>query len=158
MKEVWSRIKIVSWKNGSLRYTSQLIFGRRSKVFEKETNMTAKMNTSLIIGLGFFFATFSLGSTLRCYKCSGFKSCSAVQDCGRQDACLTLKEKGGKTIRQCIKSSACDSALLNVIFPGHGFTFNCCTSNLCNSSPAILINRSFLGLLALFVIFWCYLI
>ncbi|KAJ8333851.1 hypothetical protein SKAU_G00411700 [Synaphobranchus kaupii] len=118
------------------------------------------MNKSLRIGLVFFLATFSLGSTLQCYKCSDYSGrCSNVQDCTYEDACLSLSERGGKTIRRCIRYTDCDNARLTQMFPAvSGFTYRCCSSNLCNASPATLISRSFLGFLVSLVVFWCCLI
>ncbi|XP_035272951.1 CD59 glycoprotein-like [Anguilla rostrata] len=118
------------------------------------------MNTSLIIGLVCFLANFSLGSTLQCYKCMDYSGrCSDVQDCSYQDACLSLNERGGKTIRKCIRYTDCDNARLTQMFPSvSGFTYRCCSSNLCNASPGTMISRSFLGLLAPLLVFWCSLI
>ncbi|KAG9330924.1 hypothetical protein JZ751_021611 [Albula glossodonta] len=64
-------------------------------------------------------------------------------------------EARGKTIRRCIRYTDCDNARLSQMFPAvSGFTYRCCSSNLCNSSPATVVSRSFLGLLASLLVFW----
>ncbi|KAJ8280981.1 hypothetical protein GJAV_G00061750 [Gymnothorax javanicus] len=115
------------------------------------------MNASLITGFVLIFAFFSLGSALQCYKCSDYSGrCSNVQDCTYEDACLSLSERGGKTIRKCIRYTDCDNARLAQMFPAvSGFTYRCCSSNLCNASPSTMISRSSLGLLASLLVFWC---
>ncbi|XP_036399555.1 CD59 glycoprotein-like [Megalops cyprinoides] len=114
------------------------------------------MNTSLGIVLFLCLVIFSLGSALQCYKCSDYSGrCSNVQDCTYEDACLTLSERGGKTIRRCIRYTDCDNARLTQMFPAvSGFTYRCCSSNLCNSSPPTAMSKSVLGLLVSLVVFW----
>ncbi|MBN3320717.1 CD59 protein, partial [Atractosteus spatula] len=97
------------------------------------------------------------GSALRCYKCTDYSGrCTYVQDCTYEDACLTLKERAGKTIRQCIRYTDCDNARLGQMFPqvSTGFSYRCCSSNLCNSSTAAAVSKPLLGLLASLVVFW----
>ncbi|XP_072529887.1 CD59 glycoprotein isoform X1 [Salminus brasiliensis] len=82
----------------------------------------------------------SVGSSLQCYKCSDYYGgwCEKVQDCSYEDSCLTLHEKGGKTIRQCIRYTDCDNSRLSQMFPAvSGFTYRCCNSNLCNSAHSV---------------------
>uniref|UniRef100_A0A8C9V815 MAC-inhibitory protein n=1 Tax=Scleropages formosus TaxID=113540 RepID=A0A8C9V815_SCLFO len=90
------------------------------------------------ICLLFSLLTFSLVSGLRCYKCTGFTGqCSTTQDCTTEDACLSLSDKTGTTYRQCIRYTDCDNSRLSQMFPAvSSFTYRCCNSNLCNSSPA----------------------
>ncbi|KAF4081552.1 hypothetical protein AMELA_G00162490 [Ameiurus melas] len=83
---------------------------------------------------GMHYSSYS--TSLRCYKCSDYYGgwCTNVQDCTYEDSCLSLHEKGGKTIRQCIRYTDCDNSRLKQMFPAvSGFTYRCCNSNLCNS-------------------------
>ncbi|KAL7857660.1 hypothetical protein AOLI_G00177620 [Acnodon oligacanthus] len=71
--------------------------------------------------------TISVGSSLQCYKCSDYYGgrCEKVQECSYEDSCLTLHEKGGKTIRQCIRYTDCDNSRLSQMFPAvSGFTYS----------------------------------
>ncbi|XP_072767955.1 CD59 glycoprotein-like [Nerophis lumbriciformis] len=79
------------------------------------------------------------GDALRCYKCADYTGrCQNVQECTYEDACLSLSERGGKTIRQCIRYTDCDNSRLSQMFPAmSAFTYRCCSSNLCNSSKAV---------------------
>ncbi|XP_026221020.1 CD59 glycoprotein-like [Anabas testudineus] len=80
-----------------------------------------------------------LGSGLSCYKCSDYTGvCENVHECTYQDSCISLSEKGGKTIRQCIRYTDCNYARLAQMFPAiSDFTFRCCNSNLCNSGNTL---------------------
>uniref|UniRef100_A0A7N8YPH0 MAC-inhibitory protein n=1 Tax=Mastacembelus armatus TaxID=205130 RepID=A0A7N8YPH0_9TELE len=84
-------------------------------------------------------ASSSSGSGLRCYKCSDYTGrCTNVQECTYEDACISLSETGGKTIRQCIRYTDCDNSRLNQMFPSiSAFTYRCCSSNLCNSASTV---------------------
>ncbi|KAM9496752.1 CD59 glycoprotein [Clarias gariepinus] len=78
----------------------------------------------------------SLGGSLSCYKCSDYQGgwCDRIQECSYEDSCLSLHEKGGKTIRQCIRYTDCDNSRLSQMFPAlSGFNYRCCNTNLCNS-------------------------
>uniref|UniRef100_A0A4W6BSN9 MAC-inhibitory protein n=1 Tax=Lates calcarifer TaxID=8187 RepID=A0A4W6BSN9_LATCA len=92
---------------------------------------------SLIIDL--ISSVSSSGSGLRCYKCSDYTGrCQNVQECTYEDSCISLSERGGKTIRQCIRYTDCDNSRLTQMFPAiSGFTYRCCSSNLCNSGNAV---------------------
>ncbi|KAK5927283.1 hypothetical protein CesoFtcFv8_000257 [Champsocephalus esox] len=81
--------------------------------------------------------TLPLGSALRCYKCSDYTGlCQNVQECTFEDSCISLSERGGKTIRQCLRYTDCDNSRLSQMFPAlSSFTYRCCSSNLCNSAP-----------------------
>uniref|UniRef100_A0A3Q1BZP7 Potassium inwardly rectifying channel subfamily J member 11, like n=1 Tax=Amphiprion ocellaris TaxID=80972 RepID=A0A3Q1BZP7_AMPOC len=88
--------------------------------------------------MGNFFSdkeTTFFGSGLRCYKCADYTGrCQNVQECTFEDSCISLSERGGKTIRQCIRYTDCDNSRLTQMFPAiSGFTYRCCSSNLCNS-------------------------
>uniref|UniRef100_A0A8C6WMT4 MAC-inhibitory protein n=1 Tax=Neogobius melanostomus TaxID=47308 RepID=A0A8C6WMT4_9GOBI len=76
--------------------------------------------------------------SLRCYKCSDYTGrCHNVQECTYEDSCISISERGGKTIRQCLRYTDCDNSRLQQMFPSiSGFTYRCCSSNLCNSSGA----------------------
>ncbi|KAL6106151.1 cd59 [Pungitius sinensis] len=78
------------------------------------------------------------GSGLRCFKCSDYTGrCENVQECTYEDSCISLSERGGKTIRQCIRYTDCDNSRLSQMFPAvSGFTYRCCSSNLCNAASA----------------------
>ncbi|KPP64908.1 CD59 glycoprotein-like [Scleropages formosus] len=96
-------------------------------------------------------------SGLRCYKCTGFTGqCSTTQDCTTEDACLSLSDKTGTTYRQCIRYTDCDNSRLSQMFPAvSSFTYRCCNSNLCNSSPAATVSKPLLGLLVALVLVCC---
>nr|XP_057931472.1 CD59 glycoprotein [Doryrhamphus excisus] len=81
------------------------------------------------------------GDALRCYKCADYTGrCHNVQECTYEDACLSLSERGGKTIRQCIRYTDCDNSRLSQMFPAMSeFTYRCCTSNLCNSGNVVTV-------------------
>ncbi|KAI3370955.1 hypothetical protein L3Q82_023509 [Scortum barcoo] len=102
------------------------------------------------------------GSGLRCYKCSDYTGqCQNVQECTNEDACISLSESGGKTIRQCIKNSECNLSYLPNMFPSLGkFNYNCCTSNLCNAGNtgnAVTMATPILALVAsLLSVWWCW--
>ncbi|GAA6093724.1 CD59 glycoprotein [Tachysurus ichikawai] len=101
----------------------------------------------------------SLGASLRCYKCSDYYGgrCGKIQECTYEDSCLSLHEKGGKTIRQCIRYTDCDNSRLTQMFPAvSGFTYRCCNTNLCNSghrNTAIL--SVFISLLSIWWSYFC---
>ncbi|XP_062859414.1 CD59 glycoprotein isoform X2 [Trichomycterus rosablanca] len=100
--------------------------------------------------------TVSVGSSLQCYKCSDYYGgwCSKVQDCSYEDSCLSLQEKGGKTIRQCIRYTDCDNSRLSQMFPAlSGFTYRCCNTNLCNSGHRV-DTAVFTLLISLLALLW----
>ncbi|XP_008303306.1 CD59 glycoprotein isoform X5 [Stegastes partitus] len=100
---------------------------------------------------------FHVGSGLRCYKCSDYTGrCQNVQECTFEDSCISLSERGGKTIRQCIRYTDCDNSRLTQMFPAiTGFTYRCCSSNLCNSGITVTTATPSLALAAaLLSVFW----
>uniref|UniRef100_A0AAQ4RP10 MAC-inhibitory protein n=1 Tax=Gasterosteus aculeatus aculeatus TaxID=481459 RepID=A0AAQ4RP10_GASAC len=106
--------------------------------------------------LGFLLLLCGLlhqGSGLRCFKCSDYTGrCENVQECTYEDSCISLSERGGKTIRQCIRYTDCDNSRLSQMFPAvSGFTYRCCSSNLCNAAapPPVLVLGLGLSLLSL---------
>ncbi|XP_051545563.1 CD59 glycoprotein-like [Myxocyprinus asiaticus] len=103
--------------------------------------------------------TLSLGSSLRCYKCEDYfgGQCKVQQECSYEDACLYLYEKGGKTVRKCIRYTDCDNSGLSQQFPSISeYTYMCCHTDLCNSSPATTAGTSFLSLMtAVTGLWWC---
>uniref|UniRef100_A0A3Q3XKA0 MAC-inhibitory protein n=1 Tax=Mola mola TaxID=94237 RepID=A0A3Q3XKA0_MOLML len=111
--------------------------------------MKRRLGLFLLVCLG----TLHTGFGLRCYKCSDYTGrCENVQECTYEDSCISLSERGGKTIRQCIRYTDCDNSRLSQMFPAiSGFTYRCCSSNLCNSGSAV---RLFLTLLV-FHLFLC---
>ncbi|XP_049429587.1 CD59 glycoprotein [Epinephelus fuscoguttatus] len=105
----------------------------------------------------------SVGSGLRCYKCADYTGrCQNVQECTYEDSCISLSERGGKTIRQCIRYTDCDNSRLSQMFPAiSGFTYRCCSSNLCNSgstvttaTPALALGLALAG--SLLSVWWCW--
>ncbi|KAJ7998327.1 hypothetical protein DPEC_G00221540 [Dallia pectoralis] len=101
-------------------------------------------------------AILDLGSGLRCFKCTDYTGhCESVQQCTNEDACLSLSEKEGKTIRRCIRYTDCDNSRLAQMFPSLSvFTYRCCSSNLCNRSTAIATKEPALALIGSLLIFW----
>ncbi|XP_009296055.2 CD59 glycoprotein isoform X1 [Danio rerio] len=101
----------------------------------------------------------SAGSSLRCYKCEDYAGgrCSVQQPCSYEDACLHLHEKGGKTIRRCIRYTDCDNSRLSQQFPSISeYTYRCCNTDLCNGGPLTTAGSLFLSLLAVFTgLFHC---
>ncbi|KAM8861405.1 CD59 glycoprotein [Synchiropus picturatus] len=79
------------------------------------------------------------GSGLRCYRCSDYSGrCENVQECTYEDACLSLSERGGRTVRQCVRYTECNVSRLTQMFPFiSDFMFRCCSSNLCNSGHTL---------------------
>ncbi|KAF0040752.1 hypothetical protein F2P81_006650 [Scophthalmus maximus] len=133
------------------------------------------MKRSLGLVLLLCCGTFHLGSGLRCYKCSDYTGrCENVQECTYEDSCMSLSERddttsylsvtdrlvlvspGGKTIRQCIRYTDCDNSRLTQMFPAiSGFTYRCCSSNLCNSGNASTVAMPVLALLGALLSAWC---
>ncbi|XP_068595769.1 CD59 glycoprotein [Brachionichthys hirsutus] len=112
----------------------------------------------LCLGLAFLVCsgTLHLGSGLRCYKCSDYTGrCQNVQECTYEDSCISLSERGGKTIRQCIRYTDCDNSRLSQMFPAvSGFNYRCCSSNLCNSGNAASAAMPVLGLVGTLLGLW----
>ncbi|XP_038561596.1 CD59 glycoprotein isoform X2 [Micropterus salmoides] len=105
------------------------------------------------------FGMLHVGSGLRCYKCSDYTGrCENVQECTDEDSCISLSERGGKTIRQCIRYTYCDNSRLSQMFPAiSGFTYRCCSSNLCNSGNAVTTATPVLALAgSLLSVWWCW--
>ncbi|XP_070687140.1 CD59 glycoprotein [Pempheris klunzingeri] len=105
------------------------------------------------------FGMLHLGAGLRCYKCSDYTGrCQNVQECTYEDSCISLSERGGKTIRQCIRYTDCDNSRLTQMFPAiSGFTYRCCSSNLCNSGNAVTTATPVLALAgSLLSVWWCW--
>uniref|UniRef100_A0A3P8QTT8 CD59 molecule (CD59 blood group) b n=1 Tax=Astatotilapia calliptera TaxID=8154 RepID=A0A3P8QTT8_ASTCA len=101
----------------------------------------------------------STGSGLRCYKCQDYTGrCQDVQECTYEDSCISLSERGGKTIRQCIRYTDCDNSRLSQMFPAiSAFTYRCCSSNLCNSGTACTAVTPLVALLgSLLSVWWCW--
>lgn len=62
---------------------------------------------------------------------------------------------GGKTIRQCIRYTDCDNSRLAQMFPAiAGFTYRCCSSNLCNSGNAVTVAMPALALAGSLLSVW----
>ncbi|XP_004571550.1 CD59 glycoprotein [Maylandia zebra] len=105
------------------------------------------------------FGTLRVGSGLRCYKCQDYTGrCQDVQECTYEDSCISLSERGGKTIRQCIRYTDCDNSRLSQMFPAiSAFTYRCCSSNLCNSGTACTAVTPLVALLgSLLSVWWCW--
>uniref|UniRef100_A0A3Q0SWK8 CD59 molecule (CD59 blood group) b n=1 Tax=Amphilophus citrinellus TaxID=61819 RepID=A0A3Q0SWK8_AMPCI len=102
------------------------------------------------------FGMLHVGSGLRCYKCQDYTGrCQDVAECTNEDACISLSEKGGKTIRQCIRYTDCDNSRLSLMFPSiSSFTYRCCSSNLCNSGTASTTVKPLLALVGSLLSLW----
>ncbi|XP_047452556.1 CD59 glycoprotein-like [Mugil cephalus] len=107
------------------------------------------MKLCLVLVLLLCSGTLHTGCALRCYKCSDYTGmCQNVQECTFEDACISLSERGGKTIRQCLRYTDCDNSRLTQMFPAiSGFTYRCCSSNLCNSGNAVAMATPILALI-----------
>ncbi|NP_001290688.1 CD59 molecule (CD59 blood group) [Esox lucius] len=133
---------------------------RLLSLFSSKHDVTtkSKMRNYLGICLVSCFALFGLGSAIQCINCIDYTgSCTSTKHCNLEDACLTLKERGGDTYRQCIKYNDCNQDQLTQMFPSISkFNFQCCTSNLCNGATSIGPGKHLLGLFAsLAVMWWC---
>ncbi|XP_067091294.1 CD59 glycoprotein [Osmerus mordax] len=116
--------------------------------------MTIFGQLCLVILLGIF----SLGSSLRCFKCSDYTGqCENVKECTYEDSCISLSERGGKTIRQCIRYTDCDNSRLMQMFPAISeFTYRCCSSDMCNSGTPLMARGSASALMgSLLALWWC---
>ncbi|XP_071756242.1 CD59 glycoprotein [Centroberyx gerrardi] len=116
--------------------------------------MKRSLGLCLLVCLGML----DLGAGLRCYKCSDYTGrCQNVQECTYEDSCISLSERGGKTIRQCIRYTDCDNSRLTQMFPAiSGFTYRCCSSNLCNGGSAVTMATPVLALAgSLLSVWWC---
>nr|XP_055049137.1 CD59 glycoprotein [Misgurnus anguillicaudatus] len=98
-------------------------------------------------------------SAIKCYKCENYSGarCTEQQVCTYEDACLYLHEKGGKTIRNCIRYTDCDNSRLSQKYPSISqYTYRCCNTDLCNGAPVTAARASLLPLLAVLYGIWCY--
>nr|AZK16922.1 CD59 glycoprotein [Xenopus laevis] len=75
------------------------------------------------------------GDALKCYTCPVFSdSCSTITCEANQNACLKLSKADG-SLRQCSSISRCESKYIKEDFAGiTNFKYECCQSDLCNSS------------------------
>ncbi|XP_062845552.1 CD59 glycoprotein-like [Trichomycterus rosablanca] len=107
------------------------------------------MKVFVPVGVVFVLALLSLGSAIKCFSCQDYTgNCAETSECSRDDACLTLNERGGKTYRKCIKYSDCEVSILSPMFPKvSSYSFRCCNQDLCNSAPVTAAGSSVLGLL-----------
>ncbi|XP_056455297.1 CD59 glycoprotein-like [Gadus chalcogrammus] len=96
------------------------------------------------------------GAALRCYKCSDYTGrCETVQECTYEDACVSLSERGGKTVRRCLRYTDCDNSRLSQMFPAlSGFTYRCCSSNLCNAATPVSMATPALALIGSLTAVW----
>uniref|UniRef100_A0A8C6S5Y7 MAC-inhibitory protein n=1 Tax=Neogobius melanostomus TaxID=47308 RepID=A0A8C6S5Y7_9GOBI len=82
--------------------------------------------------------------SIKCYSCQDYSgSCSKTEVCPLDDACLTLKARGGDTYRSCVRYSKCDFNILSWAFPTlSSFSYSCCNSELCNALTAVVWTRN----------------
>ncbi|XP_075044400.1 CD59 glycoprotein-like isoform X2 [Mixophyes fleayi] len=106
--------------------------------------MTGTMNKigSVALALGLVLLTLcSTGQALECFKCSYTSDkCETKATCGgNENACLKLTEKTtGRTKYDCRDFSRCTIAAIKEDLNVVNFNVDCCQSNLCNGSPAVL--------------------
>ncbi|XP_030622266.1 CD59 glycoprotein [Chanos chanos] len=102
-------------------------------------------------------ALCGLGAAIQCYSCSDYTgSCTKTVDCSLDDACLTLKERGGDTHRKCVKYSDCSFKTMSIQFPRvQQFTFDCCTTDLCNAASFTAVSKPVLAVLSSLALLWC---
>ncbi|XP_020795453.1 CD59 glycoprotein [Boleophthalmus pectinirostris] len=96
------------------------------------------MKCSVGLVLVLLSSLLSLGESVQCFSCQDYSgTCSKTRECSQDDACLTLKARGGNTYRRCIKYTECTFDQLSLVYSEiPSFKFSCCTSDLCNSAPA----------------------
>ncbi|XP_005937001.1 CD59 glycoprotein isoform X1 [Haplochromis burtoni] len=131
---------------------------RHCKLLKRHRDLQGEDDMKLLLLL-LCFGTLRVGSGLRCYKCQDYTGrCQDVQECTYEDSCISLSERGGKTIRQCIRYTDCDNSRLSQMFPAiSAFTYRCCSSNLCNSGTACTAVTPLVALLgSLLSVWWCW--
>uniref|UniRef100_A0A8C6SA17 UPAR/Ly6 domain-containing protein n=1 Tax=Neogobius melanostomus TaxID=47308 RepID=A0A8C6SA17_9GOBI len=79
------------------------------------------------------------GDSIKCYSCQDYSgSCSKTEVCPLDDACLTLKARGGDTYRSCVRYSKCDFNILSWAFPTlSSFSYSCCPAHCCTNAEAL---------------------
>lgn len=116
------------------------------------------MKVSLSLALALFCAFIGTGSSIQCYSCSDYTgSCTKTKDCSQDDACLTLKARGGNTFRTCVKYDDCEFSRLSNM-PAYSqlasFTYKCCNNNLCNLAPSAAGGALVAVVCSLFAVWW----
>jgi len=62
---------------------------------------------------------------------------------------------GGKTVRQCLRYTDCDNSRLSQMFPAlSGFTYRCCSSNMCNAAAPVSMAMPALALIGSLAVLW----
>ncbi|XP_072308691.1 CD59 glycoprotein [Eucyclogobius newberryi] len=114
------------------------------------------MKRSLGLALVLLSALLSVGESIKCVSCQDYTgSCTTTKECTQDDACLTLKARGGDTYRSCIKYTECEPERLDVIYPTiSSYKFSCCTSDLCNSTAATSASVLIALLCSLLAMWW----
>nr|XP_056708181.1 CD59 glycoprotein-like [Euleptes europaea] len=91
----------------------------------------------LLITVAFVALFYPSESVIKCYDCSSTSSpCETQKNCSAEfDSCIWVKLGEHIKTYSCWKSSQCEFKDIENHFNTGSFSYKCCNSNLCNSSP-----------------------
>ncbi|XP_015266351.1 PREDICTED: CD59 glycoprotein [Gekko japonicus] len=91
----------------------------------------------LLITVAFVALFCPSESVIKCYDCiPGPSLCKTEKNCSSEyDSCIWVSLGEQRESYNCWKYSQCDGKNIEKHFNTGTFTFRCCKSDLCNSSP-----------------------